>query len=252
MSFITTHNISVIRQGQAILHDVSLDIKPHDFITIIGPNGAGKSMLLKCLLGFFAPDKGHITCKPDLKIGYMPQYFTLEPTIPINVKHFICLTKQAKNFDDIVSQTGIEPLLSRPLISLSGGERQRVLLARSLLDSPQLLVLDEPAQNLDISGQLQFYNLLEQIYKNQKLAIVMISHDLHMVMKSTKQVICLYHHICCSGKPQAVTKDPEFIALFGNDMAKMMAVYQHSHDHGHYHGHHHESGHEHHGADDHA
>ncbi len=248
MSFITTYNISVIRQGRAILHDVSLDIQPHDFITIIGPNGAGKSMLLKCLLGFFPVDKGYITRKPDLKIGYMPQYFTLEPTIPINVRHFIRLTKQAKNFDDIVGQTGIEALLSRPLSALSGGETQRVLLARALLDSPELLVLDEPAQNLDIAGQLQFYNLLEQIYKNQKLAIVMISHDLHMVMKSTKQVICLYHHICCSGKPQAVTKDPEFIALFGKDMAKMMAVYQHSHDHEHHHG----SGHEHHAEDDHA
>ncbi|MCH9845366.1 MAG: metal ABC transporter ATP-binding protein [Alphaproteobacteria bacterium] len=248
MRFITTHNISVIRQGRAILHDVSLDIGQHDFITIIGPNGAGKSMLLKCLLGFFPADKGHITRKPDLKIGYMPQYFTLEPTIPINVKHFICLTKHAKNFDDIVSQTGIEALLNRPLLALSGGERQRVLLARALLDSPELLVLDEPAQNLDISGQLQFYNLLEQIYKKQKLAIVMISHDLHMVMKSTKQVICLYHHICCSGKPQAVTKDPEFIALFGKDMAKMMTVYQHSHDHGHDHEHHHHE----HGDDPHA
>ena len=257
MNFITTHNMSIIRQKRAILHDISLDINPHDFITIIGPNGAGKSMLLKCLLGFFPPDKGSITRKPDLKIGYMPQYFTLEPTIPINVKHFICLAKNlaknpAKNLDDIVAQTGIENLLTRPLITLSGGERQRVLLARALLDSPELLVLDEPAQNLDIAGQLQFYDLLDKIYKTQKLAIVMISHDLHMVMKSTKQVICLYHHICCSGKPQAVTKDPEFIALFGNDMAKMMAVYQHSHDHQHDH----ESGHEHHhhgdGDDPHA
>ncbi len=115
MSFITTHNMSIIRQGQAILHDISLDINPHDFITIIGPNGAGKSMLLKSLLGFFPPDKGSITRKPNLKIGYMPQYFTLEPTIPINVKHFICLAKNlarnSKNFDDIVTQTGIENYL---------------------------------------------------------------------------------------------------------------------------------------------
>ena len=123
--------------------------------------------------------------------------------------------------------------MNKPLHVLSGGELQRVLLARSLLGEPELLVLDEPAQNLDISGQLEFYKLLEKIYLERPLSILMVSHDLHMVMATTKQVVCLFHHICCSGEPQAVTKDPEFISLFGKDMANMMAVYQHSHNHSH-------------------
>ena len=126
-------------------------------------------------------------------------------------------------------------ILHQPLTLLSGGELQRVLLARSLLNNPELLILDEPAQNLDITGQLSFYRLIEHIYQERKLTILMVSHDLHMVMASSRQVICLFHHVCCSGEPQAVTKDPEFIALFGKDMANMMAVYQHSHNHTHHH-----------------
>ena len=119
------------------------------------------------------------------------------------------------------------------MADLSGGELQIVLLARSLLSDPELLILDEPAQNLDIKNQLNFYNLLNNVYKSRAISILMVSHDLHMVMASTKQVISLYHHVCCSGEPQTVAKDPEFVNLFGNDMAKMMSVYQHTHDHVH-------------------
>ena len=127
----------------------------------------------------------------------------------------------------LAEKTNVAGLLEKPMHVLSVGERQRVLLARSLIGNPALLILDEPAQNLDISGQLAFYRLLEKIYKDRSLSILMVSHDLHMVMATTKQVICLFRRICCSGEPQAITKDPEFIALFGNDMADMMAIYQH-------------------------
>lgn len=135
--------------------------------------------------------------------------------------------------NETVAETGIEGLLDAQLHGLSGGELQRVLLARALLNTPELLVLDEPAQNLDIVGQIAFYKLLENIYKKRPLAILMVSHDLHMVMAATKKVICLFHHICCSGEPQVVTRDPAFTALFGTDMAKMLAVYHHEHNHSH-------------------
>jgi zinc transport system ATP-binding protein len=232
---ITAGNVTVIRQGKQILKDVSVTVGAHDFITIIGPNGAGKSMLLKCLMGLYKPEEGSIVRKNGLRIGYVPQRLMADHTMPITVRRFLSLRKKADaaSLQKAAHETGIGDILGRQLSVLSGGELQRVLLARSLLDNPELLVLDEPAQNLDISGQISFYKLLERIYNERKLSILMVSHDLHMVMASTKQVVCLFHHICCSGEPHVVTQDPEFISLFGRDMANMMSVYQHSHNHKH-------------------
>jgi zinc transport system ATP-binding protein len=234
-SLIKASNISVSRQAKSILNDVSITVGERDFITVIGPNGAGKSMMLKCLMGFYTPDSGEIIRKSNLRIGYVPQRILPDRTLPITTQRFIVLRKKADAFSvrKIAEETGIAEVMEKPLHVLSGGELQRTLLARALLDNPELLVLDEPAQNLDISGQLAFYKLLEKIYAERNISILMVSHDLHMVMASTKQVVCLFHHICCSGEPHAVTQDPEFISLFGNDMAKMMSVYQHSHNHKH-------------------
>lgn len=234
---IKADKINVFRQGKAILNNVSFEIGENDFITIVGPNGAGKSMLLKAIMGFYKIDSGLIDKKKNLQIGYMPQVLVADNTIPISVERFLRLNKKITRdeLSDIATETNIEHLLNRQLFHLSGGERQRVLLARSLLSNPQLLILDEPAQNMDISGQLAFYRLIERVYKERKISIIMVSHDLHMVMASTRQVLCLYHHICCSGEPHMVAKDPEFLSLFGDDMAKMMAVYQHAHNHNHEH-----------------
>ena len=243
VNLIQASNINVSRQGNKILENVSVVVGDHDFLTVIGPNGAGKSMLLKCLMGFYAPDIGEIRKMNGLRVGYVPQNFAPEHTMPISVRRFLTLRKKIEKaaIEEIAQETGILKILDQALFELSGGERQRVLLARSLLDNPHLLVLDEPAQNLDISGQLGFYRLVEKIYKERKVSVLMVSHDLHLVMASTKEVICLFHHVCCSGEPQIVAKDPEFVSLFGNDMATMMAAYQHSHDHAHHDNHSHES-----------
>ena len=225
----------VNRHSKDILKDVSLEVKNNDFITIVGPNGAGKSVLLECLMGTFIPNSGSIKRKKNISMGYIPQNFSLEKSMPISVKRFLNLNKKflQVNLDRAIEETGILSILNSNLATLSGGELQKVLLARSLLSNPELLILDEPAQNLDIKSQLNFYNLLIEIFENRNLSILMVSHDLHMVMASTRKVICLFNHICCSGEPQKVAKDPEFINLFGNDMAKMMSVYQHTHDHTH-------------------
>ena len=243
VNLIQASNITVSRQGNKILENVSVVVGEHDFLTVIGPNGAGKSMLLKCLIGFYMPDTGKIRKMAGLRVGYVPQNFSPEHTMPISVKRFLGLRRKTEKavVEKVAEETGILTILDQPLFNLSGGERQRVLLTRSLLDNPHLLVLDEPAQNLDISGQLGFYKLIEKIYKERKVSVLMVSHDLHLVMASTNEVICLFHHVCCSGEPQLVAKDPEFISLFGKDMATMMAAYQHSHDHVHHHNHSHES-----------
>ncbi len=234
---VKAENLHVSRHDKTILQDVSLTIGEKDFITLIGPNGAGKSMLIKCLLGFYKPEKGRITKKKGLRTSYVPQHINTNKTIPISVRRFLTLRNRISRtaLNRITRETDIQPYLDKPLEVLSGGEMQRVLLARALAKSPELLVLDEPAQNLDVSGQLAFYQLIDELYTSYKLSVLMVSHDLHMVMASTQQVICLFHHVCCTGTPQAVARDPEFISLFGSDMAKMMAMYRHSHDHTHVH-----------------
>ena len=229
------NNISLIKEKKRILDNVSLQIERKGFVTIIGPNGAGKSLLLKCLLGIEKPSNGEIWQKKNLRIGYLPQKIYPNPTIPISTQNFLQL-KQKKNqeeIDKIARETDCQSLLKTPLYSLSGGEMQRVLLARALSKKPEILILDEPDQNLDVNGQLEFYQLLENIYQQYSLAILMVSHNLHFVMASTKQVICLFHHICCSGTPQAISKEPEFISLFGKKMTKQLKTYRHMHNHHH-------------------
>jgi zinc transport system ATP-binding protein len=233
-------DIYLTRQERTILSNVSLKIDSGDFITLIGPNGAGKSMLLKTLLGLIKPDSGRVIRKDGLRIGFVPESLNIDPTLPLSVQRFLTLNVNKEELDDeIIAETNITDLLDRQMTNLSGGERQRVLLARALHAHPEILILDEPAQNLDMSGQLNLYALMEKIFERRKIAILMVSHDLHLVMSSTQKVVCLYEHICCSGEPQAVAKDPEFISLFGEDMARLLSVYPHAHDHSHDHNHSH-------------
>ena len=161
-ALISAHNISVVKNEKAILDNIDIEIKKNDFLTIIGPNGAGKTMLLKCLMEFYKPNSGQIIKKPNLKIGYMPQSINIINTMPMSVQNFITMRKKFDeiSFRQVVSETQIEKIINKQLSVLSGGEMQRVLLARSLLNNPELLILDEPAQNLDVSGQIYFYNLV--------------------------------------------------------------------------------------------
>tara|TARA_B100000674_G_scaffold104211_1_gene76264 strand:- start:894 stop:1616 length:723 start_codon:yes stop_codon:yes gene_type:complete len=232
---IKAENISVVRNNKEILKNIDLTINPRDFITILGPNGAGKSMLLKCLLEFFSPDEGKIIKSDDLKVSYTPQDFVIDKSIPITSMDFIMLNKNIKKdeINNISKEFNISEILNKQLSHLSGGELQKILITRSLIDNPNLLILDEPTQNLDVSGQLSFYKFLDKIYAEREISILMVSHDLHMVISTTKKVICLSNHICCSGEPSSITKDPEFINLFGHDFADMMSLYKHDLKHNH-------------------
>jgi zinc transport system ATP-binding protein len=216
-----------------VIHNVSLNLQAGNIVTVIGPNGSGKTTLLKLLLGLETPDSGSITRAPGLRIGYMPQRLSVDPILPVTVEWFLKLSANGHAIAAIADETGIADLLQCKLQSLSGGEMQRVLLARALLCQPDLLVLDEPAQGVDVNGQASLYDLISKVSKKHNTSVLMVSHDLHLVMSSTNHVICLNHHICCSGHPHSVQGDPAFIELFGSHVAKSLAVYTHHHDHSH-------------------
>ena len=236
-ALITLNNISLSHNGKNVLDDVSFKLHKGEFVTLIGPNGAGKSSLIKILLGVIKQDSGDITYADKVRLGYTPQTFSANPFIPISVKDFLTLNQKIdsefmfKTFE----LTGIKDLLQSPLKNLSGGELQKVLLTRALLNKPNVLILDEPAQNLDVDGQMQLYKLIQDIHQQQNCAVLMVSHDLHRVMKESTQVLCLYHHICCEGLPESILKDEKFNDLFADQINDLMATYEHHHNHHHEH-----------------
>ncbi len=236
-ALISARNINLTHEGKTVLENINFELKPSEFITLIGPNGAGKSSLIKVLLGLIKPDSGTIVRQNNIRLGYTPQTFAINPFIPISTLDFLNLNQTIK--PDFLAQTAaltrIESLLKSPLKTLSGGELQRVLLTRALLKKPNVLILDEPAQNLDINGQMHLYQLIKDIHQQQQCAVLMVSHDLHRVMRESTKVLCLYRHICCIGAPELILKDSKFNDLFADQMDDLMATYQHHHDHCHQH-----------------
>ena len=234
-TLISAHNISLSHHGKPVLDNVSFELKQGEFITLIGPNGAGKSSLIKVLLGLIKADSGDIKRSSSIRLGYTPQTFSPNPFIPISVIGFLNLNQKVEScfMHETALLTGIEGLLNSPLKSLSGGELQRVLLTRALLNKPNILILDEPAQNLDVNGQMHLYKLIQDIHQQQGCAVLMVSHDLHRVMKESTQVLCLYRHICCMGQPETIIKDSQFNDLFADQMDELMATYEHHHNHCH-------------------
>lgn len=215
--------------GQHVLQNISLQLNRGEITTLIGPNGAGKSTLVRIILGLLTPDAGSVIPAANLNIGYMPQKLNIDPTLPISTCRFLQLANTShRACQGALDSVGIGHLAATPVQKLSGGEMQRALLARAILRKPNLLVLDEPVQGVDVNGQNALYKMIGELSKNLDCAVLMVSHDLHIVMSATDQVICLNHHICCHGRPEQVTQDPAYLDIFGQT-----AIYAHHHDHQH-------------------
>lgn len=228
-------NIHVVFQQKTALQNINLRIYPNSITTIVGPNGGGKSTLLKVLLKLIKPNSGQVIYHKNLRIGYVPQKIHIEPTLPLNVMRFLSLKKGTNKAEihQILALLSISHLANQSMQQLSGGEMQRVLLARAILNKPNLLVLDEPMQGVDINGQVELYQLLHQTQTKLDCAILMVSHDLHLVMANTNEVLCVNQHICCAGTPETISNDPKFIHFFGDQFSKNIAVYTHHHNHKH-------------------
>ena len=228
--------------GRSILDRVNLDVRGGEIVTVIGPNGAGKSTLVRAMLGLVPLTSGRIERQKNLRVGYVPQRFSLTPNVPLDLKRLLSLTLKPseEEIEQTLAETGIAHLKNAGVASLSGGELQRALLARALLRKPDILVLDEPVQAVDFIGETRLYELISEIRRRHGCGILMVSHDLHMVMAESDHVVCLNGHVCCEGGPEKVQRDPEFARLFGPSAAKMIAAYTHHHDHDHEsHDHHH-------------
>ena len=232
---VTLDNISVDFGHRHVLSNITLSLQAGRILTLMGPNGAGKSTLVRLILGLLKPDQGTVRRPVGLTVGYVPQKLHIDPTLPLTVDRFMRLSPRVKATDVLPALIRVQAahLQHSALQTLSGGELQRVLLARALPGRPQLLVLDEPTQGVDVNGQVALYDLINQLRYELNCGVLMVSHDLHLVMARTDEVLCLNHHICCSGTPEVVTQHPEFIALFGPRGAEELAIYRHHHNHRH-------------------
>ncbi len=215
-----------------LVQGVSLQVEKGKIVTLIGPNGSGKSTTAKIALGIYKKIEGEVE-KYTNKIGYVPQKISIDWTLPLRVKDFMVLTDNLddRTISEALSLTGVIHLKDKNLGDLSGGEFQRVLLARAISKKPELLVLDEPVQGVDFTGEIALYELIKKISEDLNCGILLISHDLHTVMSATDHVVCLNGHVCCSGSPIDVAKNMEYKALFGEQASQTLSIYEHKHDH---------------------
>ena len=253
MRLVTIEGISVKRGAHQALTNVALSVDKGEIVTIVGPNGSGKSTLLRCIIGALQPDSGRILKAAGLRIGYVPQRLAIDATMPLTAARFLSLpTRRSRTqVRDALVQVGAEGLEDRPMAGLSGGQFQRVLLARALMDKPDLLILDEPTTGLDQPGSADLYTQIEQVRRDTGAAVLMVSHELHVVMSASDRVVCLNGHVCCHGTPEIVASAPEYRALFGTGTHGALALYRHEHDHHHHH-HDHDHAHNHDPAHDHG
>ena len=233
-ALVKLENAGVYKSSKWLVRGISFEVNKGQIVTLIGPNGSGKTTAAKMILNILNADEGLITSNTN-KMAYVPQKINIDWTMPLRVIDFMKITSSINNgqITEALTLTGVEKLLYNEVHNLSGGEFQRVLIARAVAKKPELLVLDEPVQGVDFNGEIALYNLIKKISDKLNCGILLISHDMHFVMSATDHVICLNGHICCSGTPSTVIKNPAYIKLFGEHNAETLSYYQHHHDHSH-------------------
>ena len=233
-TLVKLNNAGFKQNDKWLVEGVSLTVEKGKIVTLIGPNGSGKSTTAKIALGIYKNIEGSVE-KYTNKVGYVPQKISIDWTLPLRVYDFMLLTENIKEeaIDEALTLTGVIHLKNKNLGNLSGGEFQRVLIARAISKKPELLVLDEPVQGVDYTGEIALYELIKRISDSLNCGILLISHDLHTVMTATDHVVCLNGHVCCSGSPMDVAKKNEYKSLFGEQASQILSVYEHKHDHVH-------------------
>ncbi len=229
-------SISLSLNNQQILKNINLELKKGEITTLIGPNGGGKTSIARILIGILKASSGEVFISKNAKIGYMPQKLEIEKTIPLRVIDFLNLSATSEamaRLEAMAKKLLIENILEKSIHKISGGELQKALLVKTLINNPDILVLDEPTQYMDIAAQAEFYQVIEEIREQKNCAILIISHDLHIVMQKTNQVVCINRHICCEGSPESINNHPEYLSLFGKDRIDNITIYSHHHDHKH-------------------
>ena len=229
---IEVQNLCVGYGNKEVLRNVNLSLSKNEIVTIVGPNGSGKTTLFKSIIGSTPISSGKVLIRPNLKIGYVPQVLNIDRSLPLTVERFLSLENRRHKREALSAQQVLDSndLLFKQISTLSAGQLQRVLLARALINKPDVLLLDEATRGLDQPGSAAFYKKIEEIRNTTGCAILMISHDLHVVMSASNRVICLNGHICCQGEPQSVASSPEYKAMFGSNVDGTLALYQHNHD----------------------
>lgn len=245
---IVVKNLSVALDNHLILENLSFNIPTGETTAIIGPNGAGKSILLRAILRLIPKKSGSVEIfgvpheqyrKVAHMVSYIPQKLPFDRSFPLTVHGLFALKSkrpigmtgdEAARAEELLKLVGMHQHLKSKISTLSGGQLQRVLLGYSLMDKPQLLILDEPSAGIDVQGQDTVYGLLRRIQEQEHLTLLLVSHELEIVMQYASQVLCLNRQLLCAGVPREVLSNDLLAKMYGAPVGH----FAHSHPHPHH------------------
>ncbi|MCD6367900.1 MAG: metal ABC transporter ATP-binding protein [Candidatus Aenigmarchaeota archaeon] len=223
-------NLTVKLDGEKIIEKLSFSVNPGDILTVIGPNGAGKTTLLRALLGLINYE-GKIKWKKGIKVNYLPQGISKEKfsRMPISIKEFFRFKEKSDEkilsmFKEVGLDVGKEFLEKNPG-NLSSGQFQRLLIAWSLIDDPDVLLLDEPTSGIDVGGEKTIYSLLKKMWSKTKITIILVTHDLNVVYAYSNRCLCLSKVSSCYGPPRKILTPKSLQKIYNMEIK----FYKHDH-----------------------